>query len=244
MFQSRTYRHCVRHPELEAYLVTVKETNLHVQTPRNYSPEIRDLVIKHRGYLEAYLAAHPQFGQTLRPWKAAGPLPAMVQAMVNAGQTMQVGPMAAVAGAVAAAVGREILQISPQVIIENGGDVYLKTDRPVTLGIYAGSSPLSLKIGLKIDTTHTPKAVCTSSGTLGHSLSLGKADAVCVVSDSGSLADAAATALGNRIKGPEDIGPVLKQVEKIGRIQGVLAVVGETLGVWGDLKIVPLGYGD
>ncbi len=240
MFQSRTYRNRVRHPEFKAYLVTVKETNLHVQTPRDYSREIRDLVIKHRGYLEAYIADHPQFVETLHPWKATGPMPAMVRAMVAAGQAMQVGPMAAVAGAVASAVGREILKITSQVIIENGGDVFLKTDLPVTLAIYAGSSPLSLNIGLEVDTRQSPKAVCTSSGTIGHSLSLGRADAVCVVADSGSLADAAATALGNRILHPKDIGTVLKEMEKVGGVQGVVAVLGETLGVWGDLRIVPL----
>jgi ApbE superfamily uncharacterized protein (UPF0280 family) len=167
-------------------------------------------------------------------------MPAMVRAMVAAGQAMQVGPMAAVAGAVASAVGREILKITPQVIIENGGDVFLKTDLPVTLAIYAGSSPLSLNIGLEVDTRQSPKAVCTSSGTIGHSLSLGRADAVCVVADSGSLADAAATALGNRIRHPKDIGTVLKEMEKVGGVQGVVAVLGETLGVWGDLRIVPL----
>ena len=241
MFQSRTYRHHVRHSELTAYQVTVKETDLHVQTCGDHSQRVRDLILKHRGYLESYINAHPRFGQTLKPWTAAGPLPALVHAMIAAGATMGVGPMAAVAGALAAAVGRDLLAYSPQVIIENGGDVFLKTAGTAVLGLYAGASPLSLKIGLKVDTRQHPLAVCTSSGTIGHSLSLGRADAVCVISESGGLADAAATALGNRIQSAEDIGDVLQAAGRIPQIKGVAAIVGETIGAWGDIEIVPLG---
>lgn len=240
MFQSRTYRNRIRHPDLNAYQVTVKETDLYVQTAGDYAWEIRDLIIKHRGYLETYIGANPQFAATLVPWDEPDPLPAMIESMVAAGKLMDVGPMAAVAGALVEAVGRDLLRITPQVILENGGDVFLKTHTPVTLGVYAGQSPLSMKIGIHIDPTLKPKMVCTSSGSIGHSLSLGRADAVCVVADSGSVADAAATALGNLIQCPGDIGPVLESVGKIPQIRGVLAVMGETLGVCGELEIVPI----
>ena len=240
MFQSRTYRNHIRRAEFSAYQVTVKETDLHVQTPGEYSREVRDSVLKHRGFLEAYIQDNPDFIHTLEPWPVTGPMPAMVAAMVKAARTMGVGPMAAVAGAVAAAVGRELLQATSQVIIENGGDVFLKTAAPATLAVFAGKSPLNLRVGLKIDATRRPKAVCTSSGTIGHSLSLGQADAVCVVADSGSLADAAATALGNRLRRPADIGPVLDGIRGLPGIDGALAVMGETLGVCGQLEIVPV----
>ena len=113
--------------------------------------------------------------------------------MIRAGTVAGVGPMAAIAGAIAENVGRGLLEFADQVIVENGGDVFIKTRRPVTVGIYAGSSPLSMQIGMRLDSKKAPLAVCTSSGTLGHSLSLGRADAVCAVADSCALADAAAT---------------------------------------------------
>jgi ApbE superfamily uncharacterized protein (UPF0280 family) len=117
MFSSRTYRRDIQHPGLTGYQVTVKETDLYVQTAKNYSQEIRDSILKHRGYLETYIENYPQFANTLSPWDETGPFPSIVANMVTASQQMSVGPMAAVAGAIADAVGRDMLLITPQVII-------------------------------------------------------------------------------------------------------------------------------
>ena len=114
--------------------------------------------------------------------------------MIEAGQKAGVGPMAAVAGAIAECVGRELLAFSPEIIIENGGDIYLKCLKKRVVGIFAGKSPLTGKIGLEIDAKDTPLGVCTSSGTVSHSLSFGKADAAVAIAPSATLADAAATA--------------------------------------------------
>ena len=116
--------------------------------------------------------------------------------MVKAGKNAGVGPMAAVAGAIAEHVGLGLLKSTNHVIVENGGDIFIKTDAPLTVGIFAGKSSLSLRIGIRLSGGPKPMAVCTSSGTVGHSLSLGRADAVCVAADSCAIADAAATAIG------------------------------------------------
>ncbi len=99
---------------------------------------------------------------------------------------------------------------SPEVIVENGGDIFLKTSQAATVALYAGNSPLSLKVGILLAAAMTPLGVCTSSGTVGHSLSLGRADAACVLAADTALADAAATALGNRVKVPDDIPAALE----------------------------------
>jgi hypothetical protein len=148
--------------------------------------------------------------------------------------------MAAVAGAVAEAVGRDLLQISDEVIVENGGDIYLSTAKERTVGLYAGRSPLSLKVGVLVGPETSPLGICTSSGTVGPSLSFGKADAVCVLSDSAALADAAATSIGNVVRDENDIERGLRRGREIEGVWGIVIVVGDKMGVWGNVRLIRL----
>jgi ApbE superfamily uncharacterized protein (UPF0280 family) len=220
--------------------VVVQETDLMVHAGKELEHETRILVLEQRGYLEAYVKSHPEFAAALTPWRLADFAPPIVIDMIKAGENAGVGPMAAVAGAIAEYAGRGLLQSTEHVIVENGGDVFIKTDTPLTVGIYAGKSPLSLRIGIRIDSTAKPTAVCTSSGTIGHSLSLGKADAVCVVADSCAIADAAATSIGNMVRSISDIEYAIAKGQGIAQIQGIIIIVGEKIGIWGDLELVAL----
>ena len=240
-YQPRTYRALVDTERLTAFTVTVKETDLQVQAQTDLAGPARELVLEHRGYLEAYIRRHPEFVSTLEPWPLTGPAPGIVRDMVAAGAAAGVGPMAAVAGAVAAQVGQGLLAHSAEVIVENGGDIFLKTVQAATVAVFAGASPLSLKVGVRVGGGNRPLGVCTSSGTVGPSLSFGKADAVCVVSASCALADAAATAIGNRIQSRRDIPRAIEFGKGIGYVAGLAIVVGDQLGVWGEVEIVPLG---
>jgi ApbE superfamily uncharacterized protein (UPF0280 family) len=149
--------------------------------------------------------------------------------------------MAAVAGAVAEAIGRDLLGFSPEIIVENGGDIFLKISKKRLVGIYAGHSSLSKRIALEIMPRETPLGVCTSSGTVGHSLSLGSADAVIVLSPSTALADAAATAICNIVKTVDDIPRAIEKAQGIEGLRGLVVIMGDKMGVWGKAKIVPLG---
>ena len=240
MHQERTYRNLVNVEKLLAFRVMVKETDLLVHAEKNLEHETRELVLENRGYVEAYIKANPAFASTLTPWRLEGPAATIVGDMVKAGENAGVGPMAAIAGAVAEHAGLGLLKFTDHVIVENGGDVFIKTDRPLTVGIFAGKSPLSLRIGMRVGGGPKPMAVCTSSGTVGHSLSLGKADAVCVVADSCSIADAAATSIGNRVQSIEDIEYAIAKGKCIEKIRGIIIIVGEKIGMWGDLEVVPL----
>jgi ApbE superfamily uncharacterized protein (UPF0280 family) len=164
----------------------------------------------------------------------------MVQEMMRAAALAQVGPMAAVAGAIAEYVGKDLLTSTSQVVVENGGDIFLKVAQNITIGVYAGTSPLSNKLGLKITPEASPLGVCTSSGTVGHSLSFGKADAVTVVARSASLADAAATAIGNLVKEVKDIERGFAYAHSTQGILGVLIIVADKFGAWGDIELTPL----
>lgn len=240
MAEPRTYRTIVAHGPLTAFEVTVKETDLHVQARSDLSALTRDSILEQRGYLEAYIRRHPGFVSTLKPWPLTGPAPNIVQDMIAAGNAAGVGPMAAVAGALAEHVGRRLLAHTDEVIVENGGDIFLQTGEAVTAAVFAGASPLSLRIGFRIGGQNDALAVCTSSGTVGHSLSFGRADAVCVASRSGALADACATAIGNRIHRAQDIAAGIEFARGIAGVLGVLIVVAEKMGVWGAMEVVLL----
>jgi len=237
MYQPRTYRHWVKDKDLVAFNVTVNETDLYIRARSDLKRQAHKLVLKYRQMLEKYIERHPQFLTSLEPLAVTDDATQIVAVMAEAAQKAGVGPMAAVAGAIAEAVGSELAAISPEVIVENGGDIYIKSSGKRLIGIYAGKSPLTGRVGLEIEGKDTPLGVCTSSGTVGHSLSLGKADAVIALSPSTALADAAATAIGNRILKPEDIPGGIEFARSIKGLKGVVIIQGERVGVWGEVKL-------
>lgn len=236
----RSYRTSMARGGLTSFQVKIQETDLMILARQELRTMAAETVLQERRRLEHYIAGHPGFLESLRPWPEDPLAPGIVKEMIQAGARVNVGPMAAVAGAIAAAVGRALLHHSPEVIVENGGDIFLKTDEPATVALYAGRSPLSLKVGMAIAAEMTPLGVCTSSGTVGHSLSLGRADAACVLAADTALADAAATALGNRVKVPEDIPAALEWLSSTPGVLGGVVIAGDKLGAWGEVELRPL----
>jgi ApbE superfamily uncharacterized protein (UPF0280 family) len=161
--------------------------------------------------------------------------------MLKAAITAGVGPMASVAGAIAEEVGVALEPFSDSVIVENGGDCYLRLQQETTVGIFAGpDSPFTGKIGVKLGPERFPIGICTSSGTVGHSLSFGKADAVTIISPDTALADAAATRLGNMVKTRTDIDKALELAPQIPSIEAVLILIKDKMGIWGNVEIVAI----
>ena len=239
-YEPRTYRRRMAREGLVGFRVMVKETDLWVLADRDFTPEARQAVLQEREQLESYLAGHPGFLEALAPWPEDAFAPLVVREMIAAAARVGVGPMAAVAGALAERVGRALIPSSAEVIVENGGDIFLQLQQPATIALFAGKSRLSGRVGLKIDPAWGPLGVCTSSGTVGHSLSFGRADAACVVAANAALADAAATGLGNRVPDAGAIPPALEWAGTIPEILGAVVIVGEKLGVWGRVELAPL----
>jgi ApbE superfamily uncharacterized protein (UPF0280 family) len=239
-YQKRTYRNLVQCKHLTSFQVVVKETDLFVHADRNLKRITQELILKYRGYIENYIKRHADYGRSLHPWKPDTLAPKIVNDMAKSGAKAGVGPMAAVAGAIAEYVGIDLLSHSEEIIVENGGDIFLKTNNPLTIGIFAGQSPLNMKLGIKIDCRNAPSAICTSSGTIGHSLSFGSADAVCVISNSCSLADAAATAIANLVHGKDDVDKAIEVGKQIEGVRALAVIIGSDIGLWGDLEVVPL----
>ena len=235
--EPRTYRHWIEGKDLIPFNVTVEETDLYIRASSNLTRKAHKLVLKYRQQLENYIEQHPAFLTSLEPLPTPREAPHIVKQMTEAAQKAGVGPMASVAGAIAEHVGKELLAFSPEIIVENGGDIYLKSLTRRTVGIFAGKSPLTGKIGLEINARDTPLGICTSSGTVGHSLSYGKADAVVALSESATLADAAATAIGNLVSQPVDITSAIEFGKSIRGLKGLIIIKDANMGVWGEVKL-------
>ncbi|RPI78755.1 MAG: UPF0280 family protein [Desulfobacteraceae bacterium] len=235
----RIYRKQVKARGLVSFQVMVKETDLWVSADHDLFKTTHDLVLEYRHQLETYIQAYPLFLTTLEPYPIDPFAPQMIQEMIEATRTAGVGPMAAVAGAIAQFVGRALLKdFTKQVIIENGGDIFLKVDRDTTVSISAGSSPFSGRIGIQVHKKQMPLGVCCSSGTVGHSLSFGRADAICILAASAVLADSAATALGNRIKQKADLDHIAQWAQPLKGVSGVVAIMQDKIAAWGDVELV------
>jgi len=239
-YEERTYRRKAHTNDLISFQVTVKETDLWVSAGANLEKETRDLVLDCRQQLEEYIKTNPGFATTLAPRRDDPYAPPIVKEMIYATKGIGVGPMASVAGAVAQYVGGGLLKLTDQVIVENGGDIFLKTNRAAIVSIFAGSSCLSGKLGLKVSLKQMPMGVCSSSAKIGHSLSLGVADVCCLLSPSAALADGAATALGNRVKSKKDLETVAAWAERIDGIIGGVVIVDDRIAAWGDIELVDL----
>lgn len=238
MYEKRFYRDLIRLEDLVTFEVAIKETDLFVSSRRELKKEAGNAILKYRNQIEDYIRETPLFQRSLKPLPVDEKAPEIIRTMQEASLKAGVGPFASVAGAIAEFVGRDLLKYSREVIIENGGDIFLKTLKKRRIGIFAGKSKFSNRLALEISPDETPLGVCTSSGTVGHSLSLGKADAVVMVSKSCSLADASATAIGNLIKKKEDIPKGIERVKGIKDLRGTVIIKDDKLGIWGNLRLI------
>jgi uncharacterized protein len=194
-------------------------------------------ILAARQVLEAYIARDPFFSTTFDPFTPDSD-ELIITRMANATRKAGVGPMAAVAGTIAWA-GIEAMQEAGASfgVIDNGGDIALISDRPVRVGVHAGEAALSNKVAFMIPPQDSVLGICTSSATVGPSISFGMADAVTIFSRDVSLSDAWATAVCNAIR-PDDRS-VLDQVNP-DEVAGIFAIMGDSTVRWGDLPpLVP-----
>lgn len=234
------YRSDIAASDLVRSRVVVKQTDIFVLSQYDIGDLVRDIVLTQRDRLEQYIAAHPGFRDSLQPIAVPDTAPRIVKSMALAGMSAGVGPMAAVAGAVCEAVAVGIGDRVRELILENGGDIYLASARERIIGIFSGEKLRGGAIGLRVPPDRTPIGICTSSGRIGHSLSLGDAAAATVLAQSCALADAAATAVGNRVRGKHGVREGLAVGRDIPGVLGIMVLRDGRLGAWGDLDIVGL----
>lgn len=233
---SEVYRGLIRECDLISSRVLVKQTDLMVSGFKDLTKEATALVHHYRRQIEEYIDNNPHFTRALFPVKPDPFAPKIIVSMIEAASKAGVGPMAAVAGAIAENVGSDLLSLSRDIIVENGGDVFIRSQRKREILLLAESSNFfGQKVAIKA--WPEPLGVCTSSGRLGHSLSFGKADAVMVVDNSAVMADAMATGIANQIKKESDIKIGIRMAQETGAL-GVLILVEGQMGAWGQIELV------
>lgn len=200
-------------------------------------------IVRQRAILEEYIRRHPVFQHTLKPVSLQADAPEVARRMADAADKVGVGPMAAVAGAMAQlAVEAALRAGAEEVIVDNGGDIYLQTVEPVIIGLYPGESGQIGRLAFSLQPCDTPLSICSSSGKMGHSLSLGQCDLATVVSKDASLADAAATLAANLVKKVCDVEPALNQMVSIEGVSGVMIVKNGHVGLAGTLpSLIKMG---
>lgn len=242
----RTYRCVADGCDLLSSFARVKDTDLHILADKRVDELALESALQYRLQIENFIQRHPEFAHSLLPLVYSDYAAPVVKAMIEAGRAASVGPMAAVAGTIAEFVGRDLLgRGCREVVVENGGDIFLHRLQDCVVAIFAGESPLSMKIGLQMPVAMMPAAICTSSGTVGHSLSFGAADSVTVLARSAPLADAVATRLGNEVGegagGSSGIDRALMLGKNIAGVLGVVVICDEKIGAVGAVELVDIG---
>lgn len=244
-YGERFYRSWTRRGGLHTWRAVVAESDLLITCDTDLRREAMECLLQARRDLEGWIAVQPGFATSMSPVDVPARAPAIAREMSEAAARWGVGPMAAVAGAVAELVARSLLSCSARVAIaENGGDVFAFSPDPVRFGLYAGEeSPFSDRFSFEVDSSGGV-AVCTSSGKVGHSLSMGRADAAVAISPSGALSDAAATAVANRITCPGDVSRVLSAAHPGSGLSGLIACEGGSIGFFGHFRLSVWGEED
>ncbi len=193
-------------------------------------------IVRQRRILEDYIERHPEFGSAWEPTEVLHDAPEVARRMADAARLVGVGPMAAVAGAMAQCAAEAGLKAgAPEAIVENGGDLYLKAAEPVIVALHTGTVELAGRLAFSLQPDDTPISICSSSGKMGHSMSLGQCDLATVVARDAALADAAATEAANRVKSFDQVRPTLERIAAIEGVDGVLIAKDDRIGLAGNL---------
>jgi len=238
--EPRHYRKIFKGDNLVYFTVKINQTDLCIGALCNLRTQAVESIKKYRQQVEEYIRRQPVFLHSLVPVAPLPDAPLIVRHMCGAAEAAGVGPMAAIAGAFSQYVAGDLLSYSGELVVENGGDIFIAGGTDRTVGIYAGKSEFTGRIGIKIKGDDFPLGICTSSGTVGHSLSFGCADAAVIISKDACLADAAATAVGNMVRSPRDIDKALKKAQTIPGLVGAVVIVGGEMGAWGRIELVRL----
>lgn len=246
--------------------IIIEETDLLITlTDSVNKEEIIDFCTKEiqeqRNILKFWINLYPEIKDSLDPIEAPQNAPLLITAMCEAGKYAKVGPFAGVAGTIAQYIAARLYDYlqkkncCPDVIVENGGDIYIYSSKERHIGIMANPKE-HCTIGIKITKEQFPLAICSSSATIGHSLSFGQGDLALILAKNASLADALATRYSNLLRSKQDINTILSQAKKDYHIQipdnpfsetnsknglaGVFLQIDETIGAWGEIELIAI----
>jgi len=235
----RFYRNVNQSHSEISFQVIVEETDLWIKAQKDLSSPILTYVQQLRAQIKAYIDLHPSFLTALSPLPLDPNAPLLIQEMLKTAQIAKVGPMATVAGAIAEAVAKKFSPLSPNLIVENGGDTYLCSTQERIVGVWTGTDQ-EICLGIRIRPDEFPCSLCASSGRIGHSLNFGQSDLVVVKARSGALADGLATYLSNHLHTKKDLNRTLNLAKQFTELNGIFIQIQDKIGIWGNLEIVAI----
>lgn len=243
-YVERTYRSQFNSLRFSSFEVKHKETDLWVGVdPGSFKSEMKEFVLQEiitlRNKFDKYITEEPMFRKSLQPFQLSELAPPEAAEMAAAATKAGIGPMSAVAGLFAREAGKILTDNfkTEELIVENGGDIFAILKNELILSVFAGESPLSERIGIVIPAGFKNLGICTSAGKIGPSISFGKADAVMVICEDILLADAFATAFGNKVKSPANIEKVINQAENFHEVLSLLIICEDKIGIKGEFEM-------
>ncbi len=232
------YRKNILQSHRYAWQASYRHTELLISADSDIKEKIKGLLEEIYRQLDYCIQKEPAFLKSLSPVKVKPFFPEAIRNMCRLSALFNVGPMAAVAGAVNDFLAAGLKSSCNELIIENGGDLYIKSGRDINTGVYVKNSFFKDLITVQVDSADMPCGICSSSGTFGHSLSLGNCDLAVVLSDSSTGADAAATAVANSINTVEDIRKSIDFFKGLSPVKGLLIIKKDIVGIWGKIRLV------
>ena len=232
------YRNKISSRQKYNWRILYKYSDILVSCDKDIILKLKKLIEEIYVILESHIRKNPSFGKSLSPLKSRPEYHPMIKKMYEKTALFNVGPMAAVAGVVCDFLASGLDNYCRCLVIENGGDVFIKSDKDIDVCVYLKNKYFTDKIYLRIKTGDMPCGLCSSSGSFGHSLSLGKSDLVTVMAGSTISADGAATSVANNINSYKDISKTINRYKTAEDIKGILIVKDDKLGVWGKIEFL------
>lgn len=225
---------------LYEYGVTIGEAEVHVKSDLKRAVEAAiESVERNMDELVGYIKENPEFQYSLRPLTVKPDAPRIVKVMAEASRNADVGPMASVAGALADLAVEAMVRCGARVaVVEDGGEISARTDRPIYIDLLSNNPLISGKLGFEVRDEDTPIGIATSTGRSEHAISFGEADSATIVADRASIADAAATAVCNSVTGTDveaSIRRGIRTAMEIKGVRGVIVIRGGYVGMAGNL---------
>jgi len=221
-----------------AWKISYKYSDLFISCDRDIYSFIHDKLIDFYNILEQEIKENPDFEKSLIPLKNYSCNNWILSEMYKTSETFNVGPMAAVAGSLCEYISREIQDRVRYLVIENGGDVYIKSTRDAVISVFLKNNYFGKGLNIKIEKKLLPCGIASSSGTFGHSLSLGNSDIAMVLAKNAIIADAAATAFANKIKNKDDLEKAVNSMKDKEGILGLLAIKDEKIAIYGQMALI------